>query len=156
MHRSLPVLVLLLSAFARALPAVEVGAQQEGSQNGTIKVTVAGFRNRKGQLCVSLFSSPKGFPSKTEKANRTSTSALEGDTVTLSCDALPAGTYAIAVLHDENMNGKMDTSFWGYPKEGAGASNNPKPRRGPPRFDDAKFVLKDKPLDLQIELKYPP
>ncbi|MFI9650852.1 DUF2141 domain-containing protein [Guyparkeria halopsychrophila] len=29
------------------------------------------------------------------------------------------GTYALAVIHDENMNGKLDTQWLGIPTEGA-------------------------------------
>ena len=120
----------------------------------TISVTVTGFRNRTGQLCVSLFSSPKGFPDKYKKAIRIVRCPIKGDRVPIKFAAVPAGEYSIAVLHDENMNNKMDTSFFGIPKEGAGASNNPKPRRGPPQFGDAKFRLKDKPVNLKIKLQY--
>jgi uncharacterized protein (DUF2141 family) len=30
------------------------------------------------------------------------------------------GKYAIAVIHDENCNGKLDTNMFGIPKEGYG------------------------------------
>jgi uncharacterized protein (DUF2141 family) len=30
---------------------------------------------------------------------------------------IPPGTYALAVVHDENMNGKLDTNWLGIPTE---------------------------------------
>jgi uncharacterized protein (DUF2141 family) len=55
---------------------------------------------------------------------------------------LPPGTYAVAVFHDANGNGKLDTNFLGIPKEPTGASRDPKPRMGPPKFTDCSFDLK--------------
>lgn len=148
------VLILLLTAISMTLPELAVADKTE-PKAGNIEAVVTGFRNQKGQICASLFAVQDGFPDKAEKALHTFKGAIDGDTVTFRFETVPAGTYAIAVLHDENMNAKMDTSFFGYPKEGSGASNNPKPRRGPQSFDDAKFVWKEEPLKLQIKLQYP-
>ena len=54
---------------------------------------------------------------------------------------LPPGTYALALIHDENGNGKVDTNWIGMPKEGVGASNNATGTLGPPSWRDAKFEL---------------
>jgi uncharacterized protein (DUF2141 family) len=64
------------------------------------------------------------------------------------------GDYAISVFHDENMNKKLDKNFMGIPKEGYGASNNPKKKMGPPDFEEAKFQLSGPTQSLQIELLY--
>ena len=154
MSRLPPVLIFLLTAIFWTSPKL-VFAEKVDPKAATIEVVVSGFRNQKGQIGASLFAAQEGFPDKTEKALRTFKSAIDGDTVTFRFENVPVGTYAIAVLHDENMNGKMDTNFFGFPKEGGGASNNPKPRRGPPRFDDAKFVLKEEHMKLEIKLQYP-
>ena len=50
---------------------------------------------------------------------------------------LPAGRFAIAVFHDGNGNGELDTDILGIPKEGYGFSRNTKGSFGPPRFADA-------------------
>ncbi len=39
---------------------------------------------------------------------------------------IPPGRYALAVIHDENMNGKLDANWLGVPKEGYGFSNDAK------------------------------
>jgi uncharacterized protein (DUF2141 family) len=57
-------------------------------------------------------------------------------------------------MHDENMNGKLDKNFVGAPKEGYGASNNPKKRMGPPKFDEAKFSLNKPEQTIEIKLMY--
>jgi uncharacterized protein (DUF2141 family) len=37
---------------------------------------------------------------------------------------IPPGTYAIAVIHDENSHGKLDTNRLGVPTEGYGFSGD--------------------------------
>jgi uncharacterized protein (DUF2141 family) len=44
-------------------------------------------------------------------------------------DGLVPGQYGIALLHDENKNDKMDSNRFGFPREGYGVSNNPRPSR---------------------------
>jgi uncharacterized protein (DUF2141 family) len=61
------------------------------------------------------------------------------------CDfeGIPSGTYALVVLHDENMNGKLDTNWLGVPKEGYGFSNDPDAATAPSAKDrsDAASAL---------------
>ncbi len=52
---------------------------------------------------------------------------------------LPTGNYAIAILHDENDDMKMNTNFLGLPKEGYGFSNNVMGAFGPPGYNKANF-----------------
>ena len=66
---------------------------------------------------------------------------IEDQSCTVTFKDVPAGTYAVSYIHDENGNGKMDTNFMGIPKEGYGCSNNAKGFMGPPKWEDAKFEL---------------
>jgi hypothetical protein len=66
---------------------------------------------------------------------------------------VPYGLYAVSVFHDENMNGKLDNNFVGAPKEGYGASNNPRKRMGPPPFDEAKFPLNQAAQSIEIKFQ---
>ncbi|MNT83012.1 hypothetical protein D3C72_2228260 [compost metagenome] len=45
------------------------------------------------------------------------------------------------VYHDENNNGKLDKNFIGMPKEPVACSNNAKGFMGPPKYEDAKFII---------------
>jgi uncharacterized protein (DUF2141 family) len=53
---------------------------------------------------------------------------------------LAGGTYALAIVHDENANGQLDT-FVKIPREGYGFSRNAPVRFGPPKFGEASFTL---------------
>ena len=60
--------------------------------------------------------------------------------------------YKRQAFHDVNENGKMDTNFIGIPKEPIGISNNAKGFMGPPKFNNAKFLLnKNTVISIDIE-----
>ena len=61
---------------------------------------------------------------------------------------------SIAVIHDENMNGKLDTNWLGIPTEGYGFSNNASVLLGTPSFSAASFLYDGLNLDLTIRLHY--
>ncbi len=71
----------------------------------------------------------------------------------LKFEGLPSGTYALALIHDENGNGKLDTMM-GIPKEGFGFSNNPAIRFGPPSFASAGVAVTSGQVDRTVKVKY--
>ena len=56
---------------------------------------------------------------------------------------LPAGSYAVAVYHDENGNEELDTNLLGIPREGFAFSGDARGFAGPPSFDDAAVEVVD-------------
>ena len=122
----------------------------------TLTVHVAGLRKAQGKVAISVYQEGRGFPDTPANALRRETVAIDATTLkaeTVFRDLAP-GVYAVAVLHDENENGKMDKNFVGIPKEGRGASNNPPPARRPPTFEEAKFTLSAPAQTLDITLVY--
>jgi uncharacterized protein (DUF2141 family) len=67
---------------------------------------------------------------------------------------IPPGTYALAAIHDENMNGKLDANWLGAPTEGYGFSNDAKALLGAPSFSAARFRYDGQNLELAISLRY--
>ena len=61
---------------------------------------------------------------------------------------IPPGTYALAVIHDENVNGILDTHWLGVPAEGYGFSSDAKALLGAPSFSAASFQFDGRNLDL--------
>ena len=61
--------------------------------------------------------------------------------MSFSVSHLPAGEYAIQVMHDRD--GKLDTNFVGIPNEPWAFSNNSTGNMGPRKWADVKFVLSD-------------
>jgi uncharacterized protein (DUF2141 family) len=117
-------------------------------------IEVTNLKNKRGKLMISLFNSENGFPQDTGQAYKLAMFPLneaKGNTFTLR--DLPTGIYAIAVYHDENNNGKLDTNKLGVPTEGYGFSNNAYQTFGPPPFTDASFSTTSTG-NLTIKLKY--
>jgi uncharacterized protein (DUF2141 family) len=123
---------------------------------GTLTVRVTGARNTKGKIGVTLFQDAQGFPDDTSKAVRQQSVDIDPNTMSaqVTFKDLPRGAFAVSVLHDENGNGKMDKNFVGIPKEGYGASNNPKKKKRAPTFDEAKFSLNTSEQTIEITLIY--
>lgn len=119
------------------------------AENYDLQVSITNLRNSAGQFLVAVYNSADGFPKKPEKAYRSIVLAA-GQSRFIIAD-LPAGTYAVAIIHDENSNGKVDTGGpLGIPTEGIGFSRNPNISFGPPSFDKAAFALQQ---DAAIEIR---
>jgi uncharacterized protein (DUF2141 family) len=124
------------------------------SQTSNIDLTISEIKNKKGLIRVSLFNQDDGFPNDHEKAFRSISMEITELQLNFNIADLPTGEYALAILHDENENGKMDFNFLRMPKEGYGVSNNAKSSFGPPKFKDAIFLLSSDELSLEINMNY--
>jgi uncharacterized protein (DUF2141 family) len=120
----------------------------------TLTIEIEGLRNRVGVVQVALFRTADGYPQHVELAAHTRTVPIELPTTVMTFDDLEPGTWALAVLHDENVNGRLDTTLLGVPKEGIGASREATRRLGEPRFDDARFEVGASDLHLRVAMKY--
>ena len=115
-----------------------------------ITVQAQNVTNSRGMIGVLVFNSKKGWPDKSDVSFRSDAVPARQGTTSLTISDLPAGDYAIVVLHDENGNKKMDRNWLGRPKEQWGMSNNPKARFSAPGFNRARFTLR---ADRQIEVR---
>jgi uncharacterized protein (DUF2141 family) len=122
-----------------------------------IHVKVLNIRNSTGTVDCALFESPGGFPTEF-LLSATNVMVIKIRKTEARCDFedIPPGTYALAVIHDENMNGKLDANWLGLPREGYGFSNDVKPLLGAPPFSVASFKYDGGTLDLTISLHYQP
>jgi uncharacterized protein (DUF2141 family) len=120
-----------------------------------IHVTVLGIRNSVGTVDCALFDAPKGFPADVlHSAMRVMVMKVPSSEARCDFEGIPPGTYALVVLHDENMNGKVDTNWIGIPKEGYGFSNDAKASFSAPSFKDASFLYNGEMLEMTISLHY--
>ena len=145
--------VLLFAVlFCTSLPALTFA--QSPSCPG-IHVKILDIRNSTGTIDCALFDSPEGYPIDV-LLSATSTMVLKIKKTQARCDFedVPPGTYALAVIHDENMNGKLDTNWLGIPKEGYGFSNDVKALLQAPSFSAASFQYDGGILEMTITLHY--
>ncbi len=139
-----------------AFPQFSTLVEAQSTGTATLTVHITGARNTKGKIRAALFRGAEGFPNNASRAIQTQAADIDPQTSSAQVvfTDLPAGVYAVSVFHDENMNQKLDKNFVGGPKEGYGASNNPKKKMGPPSFEETKFQLSGTEQSLEIKLMY--
>lgn len=136
------IIILILSIFSL------LGLQaQESTRN--IVVSVSNISSNEGKIIIGLYDNEADFLKKPFEGKRTE---IKDNSCTITFENIPEGTYAISLFHDENGNGKMDTNFMHIPKEDYGCSNNARGFMGPPKWEDAKFELKQENITQHIEL----
>lgn len=138
-------LLLLLTGFSSFDQQTETG----------IKVNIYNLRNNKGHVLISLFKDGNGYPDKPEKAFKIDKATISNNKAEFFFKELPPGNYAIAILHDQNDDQKMNTNFFGLPKEGYGFSNNVMGTFGPPGYNKANFNHASGTITIiQIKTRY--
>ncbi|XKE45296.1 DUF2141 domain-containing protein [Halomonas organivorans] len=120
-----------------------------------IHINILDIRNSTGAVACALFESPVGFPTEFMRS-ATNIMVIKIRYTQARCHFLdiPPGTYALAVIHDENMDGKLDTNWLGAPTEGYGFSNDAKAMMSAPSFNAASFPYDGRSLDMTIRLNY--
>ena len=118
-----------------------------------LNIEVSKMKNYKGQILIALFDKSGSFPKPKVVLKKGTIAKIDNKKVFYTFKNVPKGVYAVSLVHDENSNEKMDTNFIGMPKEGYGASNNPKNRFSPPTFKQAKFNF-TKTTDIKIFIDY--
>ncbi|MGJ8593905.1 MAG: DUF2141 domain-containing protein [Aquaticitalea sp.] len=121
---------------------------QDATANDVV-VRILNFDSNKGKVLVGLYNSEGDF---LKNAYKSSISTIENKECTVTFKNVPAGIYAVSLVHDENDNGRMDTNFMGIPKEDYGCSNDAKGFMGPPKWEDAKFEVTNKTIHQTINL----
>ena len=116
-----------------------------------LEVQVEGIPNTKGTLFIGLFNSSATFPNY-GKQYKGVVVTHEGKSHVYKFKNLPKDTYALAIYHDENKNGKLDKNLFGAPTEAYGFSNNARETFSAPSFEAAKVVL-DRDKKCQIRIK---
>ncbi len=118
-----------------------------------VDLVVEGLRNMKGQVMVCLTTNPKGFPDCTKDSNAVKRLVKAGAASSVRFEGVTPGTYAIALVHDENSNNKMDLRVF-LPREGFGFSRNPAIGMGPPKFKSAAFTVGSADIIQRVKMKY--
>lgn len=138
---------ILFAAALSFLTAISVTASD-------IVIEISGLRKDAGIARTLLFNSAKGFPIDQFASVSAQDGIIENGKASIVFKNVPAGVYAVSVIHDENINGKLDKRFLGIPKEGVGFSNNIRPFIGPPSFEQAQFTISTTTVKLAILMNY--
>jgi len=141
-----------LKAPALAL-ALSCACSMPTANAAELTITLEGIQSNAGKILVRLYSGKEGWlkdDGTVAKEELSLADWSEGSLVTVM--DLEAGEYAISAYQDEDDDGELDSNFIGIPKEPAGMSNKPKARMGPPRYEDAAFVLPEEGLAISVKL----
>ena len=126
-------------------------ADAQPQKTGKLTVKVNGIRDTEGNVRVAL---------RSNENTVVASQIVDIDPKTLTAEAvfdnLAAGNYGVAVIHDENKNGKLDFNDFGMPLEGYGHSNDPAKRQGPPDFNETKFAFVGPSTTITVNLIYWP
>lgn len=144
--------ISLLSIGFFSLPLLASDSSEKGIH---LTVKFDEVRPIKGDVYCNLFDQHQGFPGDADRAIKTLKVAVTSSI--LSCDfgPIPPGVYAVAAMHDENTNGKLDTNILGIPTEGWAVSNDVGPRLfGPPSFEAASIELNSSKQTLKIHMNF--
>jgi uncharacterized protein (DUF2141 family) len=118
------------------------------AQNLSLTVKLSGLKNNTGLVQVGLFNKKGDFLKSVFKG---ASSEIKANGAVVTFSNIPKGEYAVSAYHDKNSNGKLDTNFMGIPKEDVACSNNAKGVMGPPKYEDAKFMVTK---DMKIEVRF--
>ena len=117
-----------------------------------LTVQLTGLRSTKGTVMLCLTARPANFPDCKTRADArfVNVPAAEGRATFRD---VPVGRWAVAAIHDQDGDGKLDTLL-GVPREGIGFSRNPKIGWGPPSFDAAAVEIGEGDRVERVRLKY--
>jgi uncharacterized protein (DUF2141 family) len=140
-----------MKLFAGVLAAALVGMAAPAFA-GDVTVTLTGVQAKGGQMLVSLQSRDQ-FMQPAAAAGAKAEVTAAGD-LTVVIPNVPAGDYAVVVLHDEDGNFQMAREPNGKPREGW-AMSGAFPGGRPPTFDQVKISVPAGGASVTEAMVYP-
>jgi len=145
----------IVNLLIAALLTISFAEAAQAESTTSLTVVVNGIRNKTGEICMRVYNSEKGFPNNAKSEVKSGCTKITGNSIQEVFSGLKPGTYAVAVVDDQNGDHKLNKDFFGIPKEGFGISQNPTVSisTGTPKFKNSSFKV-DKNTTINIFLKY--
>ena len=124
------------------------------AQAADVVITVTDIRNTKGVVRACMTARADVFPKCNKDPNAYRVVVPAAKTLEIRFTGVKPGQYAIALLHDENDNGKADRAMGMMPKEGYGFSRDAPVNMAPPKFKDAVLAIGESLSRLTIKMRY--
>ena len=124
---------------------------------GEIEVPLTQVRNLgHGELVIVIFEKVDRIEIEMDQAFQVTKSPATSQNMTVVFKNIPYGEYAVGIFHDLNKNGRLDTNFFGFPKEDMAVSNNAKDGPlGGPTWQASKIQLSQPRVVLSAVNLYP-
>ncbi len=135
-----------------ALPLLALLSVGAAPRTADLRVELTGLRSSKGTVMLCLTAAPANFPDCRTRADARFLNVPAAAPVA-TFTGVPAGRWAVAAVHDQDGDGKLDTLL-GVPREGIGFTRNPKLGWGPPSFDSAAVAMTGADRVESVRLRY--
>jgi uncharacterized protein (DUF2141 family) len=119
----------------------------------TIDVNLHGLRNTRGNILICVTEDAAHFPNCSEDPHARKLKVPTARAEHMTFTDIASGDYAVALIHDENSNGKLDVAGF-IPSEGVGFSRNPHLFMSAPKFKSADFAVASGTVTEDIKMKY--
>ncbi|MEX0844297.1 MAG: DUF2141 domain-containing protein [Balneolaceae bacterium] len=149
--KSFALILLFLSCNLHVI-AQEISYPEKSVQRSSFELVIDEIPSRDGEVRIAIFDTEKNYKAKEDPAF-VLVLPVSSSTLKWSNSELPYGEYAIAVYHDKNINGELDTNLLGIPKEAYGFSNNARGKFGPASWNDARFEVTSRSSNMRIKIK---
>jgi uncharacterized protein (DUF2141 family) len=121
------------------------------AQKFSLTVTASGFPDNVGQAYMGLYRAQDDFP-VINKQYIGKVVAISKNSASVTYSNLVKGNYAVAVFHDRNKDGVLNTNLFGVPTEEYGFSNNARNTFSAPSFSAASFsVSENKSISINVK-----
>jgi uncharacterized protein (DUF2141 family) len=121
------------------------------AQKFSLTVTASGFPDNVGQAYMGLYRAQDDFP-VINKQYIGKVVAISKNSASVTYTNLVKGNYAVAVFHDRNKDGVLNTNLFGVPTEEYGFSYNARNTFSAPSFSAASFsVSANKSISINVK-----
>jgi uncharacterized protein (DUF2141 family) len=132
---------------------------------GDLRVVVEGIASSAGTIIAGIYDNRDSYDRAVAESSKVEvndgkrligvTLRPRGESQTIVFPDLRPGSYAVALFHDENDNGRLDKDGLGFPTEAYAMSNNARGFLRPPAFKDVTVQIGERDETIRIKLVYP-
>jgi len=140
---------VVLAAVLAAASSLSATGARVAEGEALVSVHVTGLERDEGSVRIAVFDGPEGFTEEPHLAVVVSPTDLSAEWTV----RLPYGVYAVAVVHDADDNGRLNTNLLGMPRERYGFSNDARGTFGPPSFEDASVVVAEPSVRIPVNVR---
>lgn len=120
----------------------------------SVKLMISGIRNNEGVIKLTIYNNENSYKKEIPDITKEfAKDSINNGCLTLLLDNLTSGIWGIAVIDDENKNGKLDRKFF-IPKEGFGFSNYTFSKHCKPEFEEFSFLVTDGENNVTVNMFY--
>lgn len=143
----------LLIVLVAALSLSSSSSSLSTYNSGTLQLKVENIRQKAGTIWVGLYKSSEDFLDRDQATLLAAQVDRTGSIYITLPDLQQGKDYAIALFHDLNDNGELDTNWLGLPSEPWAFSGEPRTRLRLPRFEEVKFRYDRRMNRQQLSLR---